>query len=131
MARDWVSEMRLYLKRCSNLDSLSCADQKTMSKRFVEKSLWREINVARSENWIAIINKVEEAFTTIVPSLVRKDLDLDLKVHQGEGAIEWTSRIDDEPDVAYLKKIKSQDIKIKKKAKDEDVGAARGPQGTG
>ena len=43
-----------------------------LGKRLGEEPLWRKINVIRTETLVLIINKVEEAFTTIVPSFVRK-----------------------------------------------------------
>ena len=110
--------MRLYLKRSSNVDSLSCAEQKTIGKRFLEQSLWREINVTRSDNWVAIINKVEEAFTTIVPSFVRKVRFLDINVHQGEGPIEWASRIDEEADLAHP--LPNDIVRLKTQAQKTD-----------
>ena len=39
MAKNWVEDIRLFVKVCSNLEILSPAEQKTICKRFVEETL--------------------------------------------------------------------------------------------
>ena len=109
MASDWVSKMLLYLKRCSNVEIISFAEQKTFGKRFVEESIWREINMIRTDTLVSIINKEEVALS---PSFVRMLRFLDMRVSQGEGPIEWASRIDEDADLAYLEK--SQELMLMK-----------------
>ena len=43
IANEWGEDMRLYAKRCSNLDSLAFGEKRTLCKIFVEQSLWSEV----------------------------------------------------------------------------------------
>ena len=72
MAGKLANEMRLYIKRCANLDSLAYGEQRTIGKRYVDNFLWREVQPAKSDNLAAIVKKVEEAFYTIVPTFIRR-----------------------------------------------------------
>ena len=54
--------MKLYVKTCSNLQSLSIKDQKTLMKRFVSTALWPLVELGRGDEMGTMIKKVVEAY---------------------------------------------------------------------
>ena len=67
MAQNWAAYMRLYIKTCSNLEVLSAQEQRTLCKKFVNPTLWSQIEFFRTDNMEVMVKRVEEAFNTGLP----------------------------------------------------------------
>ena len=62
MAENWAGDMRLYIKTCSNIDILSCEEQKTLMKRFVSTALLPMVELNRADSMEVMVRKVGEAY---------------------------------------------------------------------
>ena len=50
MAKDWASNMRLYIRSCTNLDTLSKDEQRTLCKKFLCPTLWLQVIFLTSDD---------------------------------------------------------------------------------
>ena len=105
MAQGWVSNMRLYIRTCSNLDILSRAEQRTLCKRFVDPALWSQVIFFNNDDIATMVKRVKEEFDTLQPFFSRKLKLLDLMIMKGEGYLEWTMRIMEMSELADLDSI--------------------------
>ena len=92
-AENWQADMRIYVKTCSNLQSLSIEDQKTLMKRFVFTALWPLVELGRGDEMGTMIKKVLEAYHRQNPTFIRKVQFLDMMIVKGESYISWANRI--------------------------------------
>ena len=88
MAQNWAEDMRLYIRTCSNLNILSRAEQRILSKRFVHSTLWSQVVFFQNDNMVTMVKRVEEAFDRLQPLFSRKVKFLDLMILKGEGYVE-------------------------------------------
>ena len=79
--------MKLYVKICSNLQTLSVEDQKTLMKRYVSTAMWPLVEVGRGDDMAMMIKKVVEAYNRINPTFNRKVQFLDIIIMRGESYI--------------------------------------------
>ena len=100
MAQDWVEDMRLYIRTCSNLNILSRAEQRILSKRFVHSTLWSQVVFFQNDNMVTMVKRVEEAFDRLQPLFSRKVQFLDLMILKGEVYVEWAMRINELAELA-------------------------------
>ena len=114
MALDWVNDMNLYVKGCSNLDSLSREDQRTLCKKFVEPLLWAQVLFKPGDNTQTMIQKIQDTFDMMQPKFSRKIQFLNLKIENGEGKLEWAMRLQEAAELADLESIKAQELKFLK-----------------
>ena len=114
MALDWVNDMNLFVKGCSNLDTLSRGDQRTLCKKFVEPLLWIQVLFMPGNDIQAMIQKIQETFDMMQPKFSRKIQFLNLKIDKGEGKLEWAMRLHEAAELADLESIKAQELKFLK-----------------
>ena len=114
MDKQWVKDMRLYTRTCSNLDILFMADQRTLCKRFVNSTLWSQGVFFTNDNMVTMVKRVEEAFDRLQPLFSRKVKFLDLMILKGESYVEWAMQINELSELADLDSIQSQDLKLMK-----------------
>ena len=85
MTQDWASNMRLYIKTCSNLDILSRTEQRTLCRRFVDPALWSQVIFFNNDDMATMVKRVEEMFDKLQPLFSRKVKFLDWMIMKGEG----------------------------------------------
>ena len=106
--------MRLYARTCSHLDSLAMGEQRTLCKILVEPSLWVQVQFHKNDNLLAMVKRIEEIVITLQPIFSRKVKFMDMMIMKGEQPLAWAMRIDEEGDLANLKTLKPQEIKLMK-----------------
>ena len=94
------------------MDCLAYEEQRTLGKRFVDPSLWLEVQIGRSDNMLAMVDKIEETFKNLQPIFCRKVKSMDMKIIKGERALDRAIRIDAKAELADLESIKPQEIKL-------------------
>ena len=57
-AENWQADMKLYVKTCSNLQTLSVEDRRTPMKRYMSTAMWPLVEVGRGDNMAMMIKKV-------------------------------------------------------------------------
>ena len=85
--------MKLFVKTCRNLQTLSVDDQKTPMKRYVSTAMWPLVEVGRGDDLAMMIKKVVEAYNCLNPTFNRKVQFLDIMIMRGESYISWMNRI--------------------------------------
>ena len=120
-AQDWVSEMNLWLRGCSNLDVLTRAEQRTLCKKFVCKVLWTQIVFAQGNSIKEMIDRVHKSFTLMIPAFSRRIQFLNLRMEKGENKLEWAYRLEQAAEMADLEEIKAQELKFLNIAKDSKL----------
>ena len=103
-ADNWKADMKLFLKTCTNMSVLSIDEQTTLVKRFVETSMWPLVEVERGEEIGTMIQRVLDAYDCQVPKFARKVKFLELQIRKGESYICWANRINQQAELADLKK---------------------------
>jgi hypothetical protein len=82
-AQDWVNEMNLWMKGCSNRSELTRNEQRTLCKKFVCKVLWTQIVFNQSDDMKQMIDRVHKSFTLMIPAFSRRIQFLNLKMEKG------------------------------------------------
>ena len=113
-AQDWVNEMNLWIKGCSNLSELTRTEQRTLCKKFVCKILWTQIVFNQSDDMKQMIDRVHKSFTLMIPAFSRRIQFLNLKMEKGENKLEWAYRLEQAAEMANLEEIKAQELKFLK-----------------
>ena len=113
-AQDWVNEMNLWMKGCSNLSELTRNEQRTLCKKFVCKVLWTQIVFNQSDDMKQMIDRVHKSFTLMIPAFSRRIQFLNLKMEKGENKLEWAYRLEQAAEMANLEEIKAQELKFLK-----------------
>ena len=106
--------MKRYVKTCSNLQSLSIEDQKTLMKRFVYTALRPLVELGRGDEMGTMIKKVIEAYDRQVPTFSRKVKFLDMMIVKGESYVSWANRINQQAELADMENIRAQDLQLMK-----------------
>ena len=106
--------MNLFIKGCSNLETLSRADQRTLCKRFVEPILWTQVLFMAGDDIQAMILRIQETFDVMQPTFSRKVQFLNLKIEKGENKLEWAYRLQQAAEMADLETIQAQELKFMK-----------------
>ena len=114
MAENWQEDMHLFMKTCSNMDSLSSSEQKTLMKRFVSTALWAMVELNSADSMEIMVRKVGEAYERQVPLFARKVKFLELMITKGESYIQWANRINQQAELADMEGIKAQDLQLMK-----------------
>ena len=83
-----LTNMRLYIRTCSNLDVLNTAEQRTLCIRFIDSALWSQVIFFNNDDISTVVKRVEEAFERLQPLFFRKVKSLDLMNKKGERFIE-------------------------------------------
>ena len=83
------NEMRFYVRGCSNLETLTRDEQKTLCKKFVEPLLWSQVLFHSGDDMSQKIKRIEETFETLQPMFARKIQFLDMRIMKDEGKVEW------------------------------------------
>ena len=102
--------MRFYVRGCSNLETLTRDEQKTLCKKFVEPLLWSQVLFHSGDDMSQKIKRIEETFETLQPMFARKIQFLDMRIMKDEGKFEWAMRVTEMADLAYLESIKAQEL---------------------
>ena len=116
--------MKLNADRFSDLDYLTYKMQQLIVKRFVEETLYREIKLSISDNCRAAIKKVEDIFTIIHPTFLRKVELMGLDANPGEIPLDWALRIQEQAELGDLEDIRPQELMMMKFCqgfKDQDL----------
>ena len=106
--------MHLYAKTCSHLDTLALGEHRNHCKRFVEPSLWMQVQFAKHDNLLAMIDKIEETFKDLQPIFSKKVKFMDMMIMKAERPLDWAMRIDAESELADLETLKPQESKLLK-----------------
>ena len=106
--------MKLFVKKCSNLQTLSMDDQKTRMKRYVSTAMWPLVEVGRGDDMATMIKKVLEAYNRLNPTFNRRVQFLDIMIMRGESYITWMNRINQQEELADLENVRSQEIQLRK-----------------
>ena len=113
-AQDWVNDMNLWLKGCSNLDLFTRTEQKTLCKKYVDRTLWSQVVFAQGDDVHQMIEKVHKSFSLMVPAFSRRIQFLNLSMLKGEGKMEWAFRLEQAAEMANLEDIQAQELKFLK-----------------
>ena len=113
-AENWQADMKLYVKTCSNLQTLSVKAKKTLMKRYVSTAMWPLVEVGRGDDMAMMIKKVVEAYNRLNPTFNRKVQFLDMMIMRGESYISWMNRINQQAKLADLENIRAQEIQLMK-----------------
>ena len=113
-AENWQADMKLFVKTCSNLRTLSMDNQKTPMKRYVSTASWSLVDVGRGDDMATMIKKVLEAYNRLNPTFNIRVQFLDIMIMRGESYISWMNRINQQAELADLKNIRSQEIQLMK-----------------
>ena len=79
-AENWQADMKLFVKTCSNLKTLSIEDKKNLLKRYVSTAMWPLVEVGRGDNMAMMIKKVVEAYNCLNPTFNRKVQFMDVMI---------------------------------------------------
>ena len=113
-AENWQADKKLFVKTCSNFQTLSMDDQKTLMKRYVSTAMWLLVEVGRGDDMIMVIKKVLEAYNRPNPLFNRRVQFLDIMIVRGESYISWMNRINQQAKLADLENIRAQEIHLMK-----------------
>ena len=106
--------MKLYVKTCSSLLSLSIEDQNTLMKCFVSTALWPFMELGRGDEMGTMIKKVVEAYNQQNPTFSRKVQFFDMMIVKGELYVSWANRINQQAELADLENIRAQNLQLMK-----------------
>ena len=66
----------------------------------------------KNDDLLAMVKRIEETFITLQPIFARKVKFMDMMIMKGEKPLTWAMRIDEEAELADLKTLKPQEIKL-------------------